>query len=131
MVEAALLDTHALLWYSVAPEALSDTARDFIRDRSKRIYVSSITAWELAIKLRLGKLPQAQVLHDHYHQRLAQYGFLELPFTGVHALAAGGLECEHKDPFDRALAAQAVSEQLPIVTRDGEVAALPGVSVVW
>lgn len=131
MADAALLDTHALLWYSVAPEALSETARAFMRGRSNRIYVSSITAWEIAIKLRLGKLPQAQLLHDHYHQRLAQYGFLELPFTSVHALAAGGLESEHKDPFDRALAAQAVSEQLPIITRDGGVVGLPGVQVLW
>lgn len=131
MVDAALLDTHVLLWYSVSPETLSKTAREFMRDRSNRIYVSSITAWEIAIKLRLGKLTQAQSLHDHYHQRLAQYGFLELPFTSVHALAAGKLESEHRDPFDRALAAQAVSEQLPIITRDGEVAGLPGVSVVW
>jgi PIN domain nuclease of toxin-antitoxin system len=131
MADAALLDTHALLWYSVAPQALSKTAREFMRDRRNRIYVSAITAWEIAIKLRLGKLPQAQSLHDYYHQRLAQYGFLELPFTSVHALAAGGLESNHKDPFDRALAAQAVSEQVPIITRDGGVAGLPGVQVIW
>lgn len=131
MADAALLDTHALLWYSVAPDALSETARAFMRDRGNRIHVSSITAWEIAIKLRLGKLPQARALHDHYHQRLAQYGFLELPFTSVHALAAAGLKSDHKDPFGRALAAQAVSEQLPIITRDGELAGLPGVSVVW
>lgn len=131
MADAALLDTHALLWYSVAPDALSETALDFMRDRSHRIHVSSITAWEIAIKLRLGKLPQARALHDHFHQRLAQYGFLELPFTSVHALVAGGFESDHKDPFDRALAAQAASEQLPVITRDGELAGMPGVSVVW
>ncbi len=131
MTDAALLDTHALLWYSVAPEALSETASEFMRDRSNRIYVSSITAWEIAIKLHLGKLPQAQSLHDHYHQRLAQYGFHELPFTSVHALAAGALESSHKDPFDRALAAQAVSEQLPIITKDDRIAGLLAVSIVW
>ena len=102
-----------------------------MRDRDNRVYVSPITAWELAIKLRLGRLPQAQPLCNHYHQRLAQYGFLELPFSSVHALAAGRLESDHKDPFDRALATQALSEQLPLVTKDGALARLPGVRVLW
>ena len=129
--EAALLDTHALLWYSVTPDELSEKARNFMQDQGNRIYVSSITAWELSIKLRLGKLPQAQPLCERYHQRLAQYGFLELPFSSVHALAAGGLESEHKDPFDRALAAQASSERLPLITKDEVLGGLPGVKVVW
>lgn len=131
MPEAALVDTHVLIWYSVAPQKLSASALTFIRNRDHRIYVSSMTAWELGIKVRLGKLEQARPLTRYYHQRLAQYGFLELPFTSVHALAAAGLGSDHKDPFDRALGAQAVSEQVPIITQDALVAGLPGVDVLW
>ena len=130
VADAALLDTHVLLWYTLSPEKLSRTASD-IRRRDHRIYVSAITAWEIGIKVRLGKLGEARSLHEHYHQRLAQYGFLELPFTSVHALAAGSLESDHKDPFDRALSAQAASEQLTIITRDGALAGLPGTRVLW
>ena len=128
---AALLDTHTLIWYSFSPEKLSRTASDFIREREHRIYVSAITAWEIAIKVRLGKLEEARSLHEHYHRRLAQYGFLELPFTAVHALVAGGLDSLHKDPFDRALSAQATSEQIPVITQDDALAELPGTRVLW
>ncbi len=131
ITDAALLDTHTLIWYSVSPEKLSRTASDFIREREHRIYVSAITAWEIAIKVRLGKLEEARYLHEHYHQRLAQYGFLELPFTAVHALVAGGLNSSHKDPFDRALSAQATSEQVPVITQDDALAGLPGTRVLW
>ena len=131
MPDAALLDTHALIWYSVAPHKLSEAALGFIRSREHRVYVSAVTAWELGIKVRLGKLEPARPLVQNYHQRLAQYGFLELPFTSVHALAAAELASEHKDPFDRALGAQALSEQMPLITQDPLVAGLPGVDVLW
>ncbi len=131
MSDAALLDTHALIWYSVTPQKLSSLALGFIRERDHRIYVSAMTAWEIAIKVQLGKLEQARLLHRDYHRSLAQYGFLELPFTSVHALAAAALAPGHKDPFDRALGAQALSEQLPIITQDALVAGLPGVNVLW
>ena len=77
------------------------------------------------------RLKQTRPLLEHYHQRLAQYGFLELPFTAVHALAAGGLESPHKDPFDRALSAQAMGGQIPIITQDAALAELPGTYVLW
>lgn len=131
MSDAALLDTHAFLWYSVAPGRLSGVASAFVQDRSNRIFVSSVTAWELGTKLRLGKLEQARPLVQNYHRRLAQYGFLELPFSSVHALATAELASDHKDPFDRALAAQAAGEQLPLVTQDARVASLPGVTALW
>ena len=129
--DAALLDTHALIWYSVTPQKLSSPALEFIRKREHRIYVSAMTAWEIAIKVRLGKLEQARLLYRDYPRSLAHYGFLELPFTSVHALAAAELASEHKDPFDRALGAQALSEQLPLITQDALVAELPGVNVLW
>ena len=126
-----LLDTHALIWYSVDPERLPESVLERLRDTERRIFVSSISAWEISIKVRLGKLPQAQTLYENFHLRLTQYGFSELPFTSVHALAEGGLEHLHKDPFDRALAAQAVSEQLVLVSSDEVFTGVPTLSVWW
>ncbi len=126
-----LLDTHALIWYSVNPERLPESVLERLRDTEQRIFVSSISAWEISIKVRLGKLPQAKTLYENFHLRLAQYGFSELPFTSVHALAEGGLEYLHKDPFDRALAAQAVSEQLALVSSDEVFTGVPDLSVWW
>lgn len=126
-----LLDTHTLLWFDTVPERLPDRVVELIRDRSWRIHVSAISAWELAIKHRLGKLPEADALLKEYHRTLQAYGFIELPFTSVHALKDCELSHTHRDPFDRALVAQALSEQFVIVSKDPEVAALPDVTVVW
>ena len=115
----------------MTPKKLSRPALEFIWQREHRIYVSAMTAWEIAIKLQLELLEQARLLHRDYPRSLAQYGFLELPFTFVHALAAAELASEHNDPFDRALGAQAISEQMPLVTQDALVAGLPGVEVLW
>ena len=126
-----LLDTHALIWYSVDPERLPENVLERLRDAEQRIFVSSISAWEISIKVRLGKLPQAKTLYENFYLRMAQYGFSELPFTSVHALAEGELEHLHKDPFDRALAAQALSEQLVLVSSDGAFTGVPDLSVWW
>ena len=131
MNRGLLLDTHTLIWYSVDPERLPDRVLTLIRSRSRSIYVSAITAWELSIKFRLGKLPQTATLLENYHLRLAQYGFGELSFTGVHALRDRTLSHSHKDPFDRALVAQAVTEDLAIVSADSRLTAFPEVAVVW
>ncbi len=130
MSRGLLLDTHTLLWYSVDPQRLPDRVLSLVR-RSQTIYVSAVTAWEMSIKFRLGKLPQAATLIDNYHLRLAQYGFGELSFTGVHALRDRDLSHNHKDPFDRALVAQAVTEDLAIVSSDPQLAAFSEVVVVW
>ena len=130
MSRGLLLDTHTLLWYSVDPERLPDRVLTLVR-RSQTIYVSAITAWELSIKFRLGKLPQTATLLEHYYLRLAQYGFGELSFTSVHALRDRTLSHTHKDPFDRALVAQAVTEDLAIVSADPQLAMFSEVAVVW
>lgn len=130
-VTEVLLDTHALLWFDTAPERLPERALGLIRDRTRRIYVSSISAWELTIKYRLGKLPEAEALLGSYYDSLQTYGFTELPFTGVHALKDRELGSNHKDPFDRALVAQALSEQFVLLSKDPNVTAFPGITVAW
>lgn len=125
-----LLDTHALLWWWGEPELLSERARAVIAERDHEVWVSAATAWELAIKVHLGKLPDARLAVDHYAEWLGDEGMLPLDIRASHALKAGSLSGAHRDPFDRMLAAQAMIEQLEVVTRDPSIAAL-GARTIW
>lgn len=126
-----LLDTHALLWFDADPARLSPRATRLLRDRNNQVYVSAITAWELAIKNRLGKLPLASPLLNSYHSSLARYGFVALPLSSDHALAERSLSHDYNDPFDRALVAQAAHEKLSLLSRDARLAQFSEVKVVW
>lgn len=108
-----LLDTNALLCW-LADEGLSVPARDAIADPGNVVMVSAASAWEISIKKALGKLVAPD---DLEHQVLAS-GFLPLPISLGHGVAAGRLDRYHEDPFDRMLIAQARAEGLTIVTRD-------------
>lgn len=108
-----LLDTHALLWW-LADEGLTDQARDAIADPANLVMVSAATAWEISIKKALGKLSAP----DDLEQQIRDSGFLPLPISVAHGIAAGQLPRHHDDPFDRMLIAQAYAEGLTIVTRD-------------
>lgn len=115
-----LLDSHAYLWWLVDRGDLAPAARDAIADRSSAVFVSPITIWELTIKEALGRLDTRGA---DLAVEIAANGFLELAFTAAHARRAGSLPRHHDDPFDRALIAQAQSEGLALVTRDGSFAA--------
>ena len=109
-----LVDTHALLWALCEPSALSPAARDAIADPSNLIVVSSVSLWECAIKAPLGKLR----LPGSFFEALAPAGFELLPIALQHLEAYLELPMHHRDPFDRMLVAQAVHEQLILITRD-------------
>ncbi|MBL5973045.1 MAG: type II toxin-antitoxin system VapC family toxin [Candidatus Leucobacter sulfamidivorax] len=126
-----LLDTHALLWAITDPDRLGAEVRRTIADRSNPLVVSAVSAWEIATKQRAGKLPQADVLVGAYSRHLDRLGVERLPVTEEHALLAGSLQWEHRDPFDRMLAAQAMLESMPIVTGEAAFAELSGVATVW
>jgi PIN domain nuclease of toxin-antitoxin system len=113
-----LLDTHVLVWSVAIPARLTKAARDILIDSGNEILVSAASAWEIATKHRLGKFPEAGKLLDDFHGNLANAGFVGLPISLDHALAAGALPGAHKDPFDRMLIAQAQIEQLTVVTAD-------------
>lgn len=112
-----LLDTHALLWWATANRSLSARARRAIADRRAEIFVSAASAWEIATKVRLGKLvwpPSAGSVHAYV---LGQ-GFRPLPISLEHAERAGGITIESRDPFDRMLIAQAQAGDLWLVSRE-------------
>ncbi len=108
-----LLDTHALLWW-LADEGLTTHARDAIADPANIVMVSAVSAWEISIKKALGKLAAP----DDLEHQVQAGGFVPLPISIGHGIAAGQLARHHEDPFDRMLIAQAFAEGLTIVTRD-------------
>ena len=109
-----LLDTHTLIWVFDSNPTLSEAARDAIADGENEVFVSSVTAWEIAIKRGLKKL----VLKGDYRSGMKLYRFTPLPISTDHALAVEHLPQHHSDPFDRLLIAQAQLEGLTLVTRD-------------
>jgi PIN domain nuclease of toxin-antitoxin system len=113
-----LLDTHALLWAAFHKDQLSPRARQLIQPERNEVFVSAASAWEIATKYRLGKLPQARALVDDFVLAIQSAGYVPLPISLEHALRAGRFSAEHKDPFDRMLAAQAIHDDLGLISND-------------
>ena len=113
-----LLDTHAIVWWFSANRRLSSKARQAIADLSNDKLVSAASAWEIATKYRLGKMPSVAALANDFRNRIASQGFNELPITVQHALRSGSLPGLHNDPFDRMLIAQAISDDLVLVSNE-------------
>jgi len=113
-----LLDTHALLWWFSDDLSLTQTARKHIGDARNEVLISAATAWEIATKVRLGRLPTGIDLAAEFMAYLNQAGFQVLEITADHGIRAGSLPGPHKDPFDRMLIAQAQAEHLAIVSAD-------------
>ena len=126
----ALLDTHALLWWLSADPALGKTARKIIAEPRNAIFVSAASAWEIATKVRLGKLPTAADLAADFTGHIEREMFQILAISAEHAVRAGLLPGAHKDPFDRMLIAQAQSENIPIVSNEAVFDAY-GVRRIW
>ena len=119
MAEAPLLlDTHALLWWLDDHPRLSVPARAAIADGARRVLVSAASLWEIATKHRLGKLGEAEAFLSDPAAVLQAEGFEPLAVTWPHALLAGQLDTPHRDPFDRMLAAQAMLDELVLVSNE-------------
>ena len=125
-----LLDTHAFLWWLSGHRRLSGAARRAIEDDSNDIVVSAASAWEVATKHRLGKLPGFGEIADDVADGIAGQGFEELAITVRDAERAVRLPGPHRDPFDRMLIAQAMANDLVVVSVD-EVFDRYGVSRHW
>ena len=115
-----LLDTHVLLWWLLDDVALPAQARTLIADPANTVFLSPMTLWEIAIKTRLGKIA-ADV--DDVRTAATQSGLIPLPFTEAHASEVAPLPDHHRDPFDRALVAQARREPMRLLTHDHMLAA--------
>jgi PIN domain nuclease of toxin-antitoxin system len=113
-----LLDTHTILWQMLDDPKLSHRAKEAIEDLSNDVFVSVVCIWEIATKVRIGKLEEPGDLLKDPHSAFARLGFRDLPLTLSHARLGGSLSHSHKDPFDRMLAAQAQLEGLTIVSAD-------------
>lgn len=123
-----LLDTHALVWWLADDTRLPPASREVMANPMNRVFVSSATIWEAGIKRALGKLhlatdvPLAEIADEE--------GFDSLPITHDHAAAAADLPPHHRDPFDRMLVAQAVHENLVLLSGDAQLARYD-VPVIW
>jgi PIN domain nuclease of toxin-antitoxin system len=124
-----LLDTHTLLWWVTAPEALPLSLRGFLDDTSNELLLSVAVPWELAIKTNAGKLDAHQILRDIEFGQLEQ-DLKVLRVEISHVIRAGFLPLHHRDPFDRLLAAQALELGIPVVSRD-KIFDLYGVQRIW
>lgn len=127
-----LLDTCAFIWALTDDPMLSRSARDIISDEAHALYLSPATAWEIAIKTRLGKMQAfaAMNMEVRFKEVFESFGYVEIPITTQHALLAGSLKNKHQDPFDRMLVAQAKLEGLTIITCDKLIQKC-GVACLW
>src|SRR5579863_6736443 len=113
-----LLDTHSFLWFINGDDQLSLKAKTTIADPNSIKYISIASFWEIAIKVNLGKLKLDMAYQDLRHHVIVN-GFEVLPITFEHTIELTGLELLHRDPFDRIIIAQAMSENLIVIGKDG------------
>lgn len=122
-----LLDTHALLWWSLDSPRLSAAARAAILVNPGAVFVSAASAYEADYKRRTARFPAGV---GPLATIVSAEGFQPLPISLDHAARAASFDHPHRDPWDRVIAAQAIAEGLSVVTKDAEIAAL-GARVVW
>lgn len=125
-----LLDTHALIWWWNDNPLLPKFVRHRLQIAEDLIFVSAASAWEVATKVRLGKWSDAAEAAEKFEMLCARNNFELLPVSVSHGLLAGSLLGEHRDPFDRMIAAQAIHDDLTVITRDPALAAL-GCRTFW
>lgn len=126
----ALLDTHTFIWWANADPALGVAASEALSDAANEIYLSAVTPWEMAIKIALGKLTLSVPLSTFVPFQVSLYGFIPLLVNYDHAYRVGTLPLHHGDPFDRLLIAQAMEENLVLITCDGKFGPY-GVPTLW
>ena len=124
-----LLDTHALIWFVEDKSELPRSIKNEIEQESNQIYVSMASLWEIAIKMKLGKLDLSKSIEEIMGATL-QNGFELLPILPEHIVRLSALDFFHRDPFDRMIIAQGLDEQMTIVGKD-EIFDSYGVHRIW
>lgn len=126
-----LLDTHAFVWAVSDVTQITPKVLTVLSGLKAEVFVSSASAWEMSIKHRSGKFPEATLILSDFYKTLAKARFLELMISSEHGMSAGALAWEHKDPFDRVLVAQAQLEGCILITSDSVITQSGLVQVLW
>lgn len=127
---SALLDTNAFLWFISGNDRLSDTARNYITDFNNELSLSIASLWEIAIKTSIGKLELLKPFDQLIPDQLEKNAIDILPVELKHVSAIINLEFHHRDPFDRIIIAQGLTEQISIITSDSFFTKYP-VDIIW
>ncbi len=125
-----LLDTCTVIWATMSPSALSRDALELIADEANEILVSAASAWEIATKVRLDRLPGAEKLERNFLDVMDAAGYSLLSIDAAAALRTGRLVADHRDPFDRMIAAQALALDVPVLSPDAQLEVF-GVRRLW
>jgi PIN domain nuclease of toxin-antitoxin system len=124
-----LLDTHTALWWLDAPNKLGRIGYSLITDSENEVLISPIVPWEIAIKMNSGKLPPHELVTD-FLRMIQEQNFTSMAIHPLHTIRAGLLPLHHRDPFDRLLAAQALEQDLPLISAD-KIFDSYGVKRIW
>lgn len=125
-----LLDTQAVVWLALRTRTAPARVMDAVEDEAVGLAVSAVSAMEVATKTRIGKLGAAPLV-EGWAGVVGEFRAAHLDLTTEHAILAGSLDWEHRDPFDRLLAAQALHEGLTLLTADRVFATMPDLDVFW
>lgn len=120
-----LLDTHALTWFVEPSQRLPESVRLLIQLPQNDVFVSPASAYEISFKFGRGMWPEMELLAKRFEVICDQAGFVHLPITANHAREAGAFQRQHRDPFDRLLAAQAIVENMAIISIDEKLDLFP------
>jgi PIN domain nuclease of toxin-antitoxin system len=124
-----LLDTQAFLWFASGDARLSRRARRAIETDDAEVWLSAASVWEMAIKARIGRLSLPSSVHAYVEQK-QRAGVVIRPVEWPHAAAVESLPFHHRDPFDRLIIAQALADDMTVVTNDPAFPAY-GVKTIW
>jgi len=125
-----LVDTHTFLWALLEEHRLSAKARQILTSKEHEIVFSLVSLWEIAIKIKIGKMNAVGSSVAYIREEMEEYGMELLPIRYEHILQLEHLPLHHSEPFDRLLIAQAITESLPILTHDKMFASYP-VKPIW
>jgi PIN domain nuclease of toxin-antitoxin system len=125
-----LVDTHTFLWALMKDGRLTAHAKRVLTSDTSELLFSLVSLWEIAIKIKTGKLNSIGSSVAYVRDEMNEYGMELLPIRYEHILTLERLPLHHRDPFDRLLAAQAIVESLPILSSDAEFQAY-GAKVIW
>ncbi len=126
----ALLDTNAFLWFISGSDRLSNKALNYIADFENDLVISAASLWEIAIKTSLGKLELLSPFDQLLPSQLEKNDIAVLSIELTHLTKTIDLEFHHRDPFDRLIIAQGITEKIPIITSDAVFAKYP-VDIIW